>query len=299
MKLQKNCTNFDFLEYRLKFPPVDKINFIVSRCRGKRVLDLGCVQHSFKWATNDQNWLHKKISNVASYILGIDYLKSDIKELKKLGFNIICADVTKPLYLKRKYDVIVAGDLIEHLVNFEGFFNNLKNFLSTDGEILIVTPNPFYINRYFYTAFKNSIVVNPEHTCWIDQITLNQLAERFGFTTTEIHYIKDSWNLGFLIQESKNQFYDMHHGKWIKINPSKIGIIRRVYRRSLTLLYFLYCKFTQKRDFNKYDDFERADSLERYVIERFFQLFWNCYKLFIIKSELNKYERYISILKLK
>jgi len=142
-------------------------------------------------------------------------------------------------------------------------------------------------------------VINPEHTCWIDPIALNQLAERFGFTTAEIHFIKHSWKLGFLILESKDQIYDMFHGKWVRIASPRIGIIRKIFRKSLTLLYFLYCKVTSKFDFNKYGDLERADLLERYVVQRFFHLFWGFYKLFIIKSDLNKYELYISVLKLK
>ena len=31
--------------------------------------------------------------------------------------------------------------------------------------------NPFYREQYFYVAFKNSLIVNPEHTCWIDPLT--------------------------------------------------------------------------------------------------------------------------------
>lgn len=291
--------NFNFLESRLKFPAVDRVGFFVDRCRGKKVLDLGCVQHSVKWATTSPNWLHKKLYDVASYVLGIDYLKPDVDKLRKLGYNIINGDVTKPLHLAEKFDVIISGNLIEHLANFEGFFNNLRDWLSSGGEVLISTANPFYMDQYFYSAFKNSITINPEHTCWIDPIALNQLAERFGFTTSEIYFIKDSWKLGFLILESKNQIYDMFYGEWVRIGPLRIGVIRRIFRKSLTLLYFLYCKVTSKYDFNKYEDPVRVDMLERLIVEKLFQIFWNFYKLFVIKSDINKYELYISVLKLK
>lgn len=296
----KIMTNFKFIETRLKFPPIDRVAFLLSRCSGKKVLDLGCIQHSSEWATKkNSNWLHKKLYDVAHYVLGIDYLEPDVIELRRLGFNIIHGDVTKPLHLVEKFDVIIAGNLIEHLDNFEGFFNNLKNWLSFGGEILISTANPFYIDQYFYTAFKNNIVINPEHTCWIDPIALNQLAERFNFTTKEFYFVKDVWKLGFLISESKTQIYDMFHGKWLRIAPPRIGMIRNIFRKSLTFLYFLYCKFTSRFNFNKYDELEREDLLERYVVERLFQLFWFFYKLFIVKSDLNKYELYISVLTFK
>jgi len=291
--------NFEFLESRLKFPAVDRVAFVLSRCCGKKVLDLGCVQHSSEWAIRSPNWLHKKLYHVASYVLGIDYLKHDVEKLKRLGFNIIFGDVTKPLHLDEKFDVIIAGNLIEHLANFEGFFNNLKSWISHGGEVCISTANPFYMDQYFYSAFKNSIVINPEHTCWLDPIALNQLSERFSFTTAEIYFIKNSWNLGFLISESKNQIYDMFHGKWVRIGSPRIGVIRRIFRKRLTLFYFLLCRVTSKYDFNKYKDPVRVDMLERLIVEKLFQIFWNFYKLFIIKSDINKYELYISVLKFK
>jgi len=290
-------TNFEFLKARIK-TPVSRTEFILSRCRGKKVLDLGCVQHSFEMATKNPNWLHKKLYNVAQYVLGIDYLKQDIKKLKELGFNIIYGDVTNPIHLDEKFDIIIAGNLIEHLANFEGFFSNLKTWLSPSGEVLISTPNPFYIDQYFYIAFKKSIFISPEHICWLDPVALNQLAERFGFKTTEIRFIDCSWKLGSLILESENQYYDILNDKWVMSGSLRIGIIRRFFRKSLTLLYFIICKIFSRCDLYKYSDIEQADILERFVVEKSFQLFWNFYKLFIVKSDLNKYEDYISVLKL-
>jgi len=289
--------NFGFLKTRLK-APVNRTEFILSKCQGKKVLDLGCVQHSFEMATKNPNWLHKKLYNVAQYVLGIDYLKEDVKKLKELGFNIICGDVAEPIPLDEKFDIIIAGNIIEHLLNFKGFFDNLKSWLSPGGEVLISTPNPFYIDQFFYIAFKKSIFISPEHICWFDPVVLNQLAERFGFKTIEIRFIESSWKLGALILESEIHHYDILNDRWIRIGSPRIGIIRRFFRKSLTLLYFLVCKIFSRCDLYKYNELERADILERFVAEKFFQLFWRFYKLFIVKSDLNKYEDYISVLKL-
>lgn len=288
-------TNSLFFKEKIKSPPIDRAGLIVSKCRDKKVLDLGCVQHSFKHAKNNQDWLHKKISDVASYILGIDYLENDVKKLKEIGYNVIQGDVTKPLNISTKFDVIVAGNLIEHLVNFEGFFNNLKNWLAPNGEILISTANPFYIDQFFYSAFKKSIVINPEHTCWIDLVALNQLASRFGFSTAEIYFIKEAWKLGYLILEDEYQTYDMLEDRWIRLH-GKISSLRRFIRKIIVILYFLYCKITG-RNFYKYKKLDREDLVERVAINKMFQFFWFFYKLFIKKSFLNKHELYISILK--
>jgi SAM-dependent methyltransferase len=290
-------TNYEFLKSCIKHPPVERIAFLSSRCHGKKVLDLGCIQHTSKWAINDPNWLHKRLHDNAEYLLGIDCLEADVIELNRLGFNIFNGDVTKPLPLSEKFDVIIAGNLIEHLSNFEGFFLNLHNWLAPGGEVLITTANPFYMDQYFYSAFKNNIVINPEHTCWMDPVALKQLAERFSFKTVEIFFVKDSWKLGFLILEGRHQVYDMFDGKWTRKVPPKFGLIRQIFRKNLVLLFRYYCKVTSRFDFNKYGDQEWADSLERYIVGKIFSLFWNLYKLLIIKSNLNKYELYISVLK--
>ncbi|GAB6272763.1 MAG: hypothetical protein STSR0003_26140 [Smithella sp.] len=290
-------TNFDFLSSCINQPPVDRNAFFLSRCCGKKVLDLGCVQHTSKWALNNPNWLHKKIYDHAEYVLGIDWLEDDVLELNRLGFNIISGDVTKPLELNEKFDVIIAGNLIEHLSNFDGFFLNLDNWLVQNGEVLISTANPFYMDQYFYSAFKNNIVINPEHTCWLDPVALKQLAERFLFQTTEFYFVKGGWKLGFLILEGRDQIYDMFDGTWKRTGREKFSFVRQVFRKVLVRVFRNYCRVTGRFDFNKYKEHEWADSLERHIIAKVFSLFWNFYKLLIVKSNLNKYELYISVLK--
>lgn len=287
--------NFDFINNCCK-EEVNRVEFILSKCRGKKVLDLGCVQHSFKWAINSPEWLYKKIQSVAHYVLGVDYLQSDIEELKKLGFNVISGDVTRHLPIEDKFEVIVAGNLIEHLANFEGFFLNLKRLLIPDGIVLISTANPLYFDHYFFSALKNSILINPEHTCWIDPIALNQLALRFGFKIREFHFIKGGWKLKDMIFENKNQTYDMFHGRWI--SRTSPNFFEKILRKILYNLFRLLCKFNSKlNSFNsKYDEDELEDRLYKYFVSQLFQLFWGIYKIFIIRRKINKYELYIALL---
>jgi SAM-dependent methyltransferase len=193
---------------------IDKESFIEEKCRDKTVLDLGCIRHSADYALKDQNWLHKKIKAVAKKVSGVDYLPEEIEKLSRRGYDIIFGDVTKPLKIEDKFDVIVAGDLIEHLSNFEGFFTNCRNLLKPYGILIITTPNPFYSGFFHYIALKRSYLANPEHTCSIDPQCLLQLCERFGFVIDEIYFIHKSWEPGSLICENENHVYDILNGKW-------------------------------------------------------------------------------------
>ena len=208
-------------------PPVDKITFIQDACRDKEVLDLGCIRHNAEFATKDPRWIHQKIKDVAKTVIGIDYLEKEVEKLKKLGYDIRSGDVTKPLPLTVQFDVIIAGDLIEHLTNFEGFFENCKRLLKNGGVLIISTPNPFFSDEFHYVAYKRNFLINPEHTCWIDPQALSQLALRFGFQITETHYLINPWRLGGLMCESRGFEYDILNDRW-KNNSLPTKILRFV-----------------------------------------------------------------------
>src|SRR3990172_3495588 len=77
--------------------PINKEAFIQEKCRGKTVLDLGCIRHSAEFALGDLNWLHKKIKEVAEEVIGVDYLDGEIEKLQDAGYHIHFADVTKKI----------------------------------------------------------------------------------------------------------------------------------------------------------------------------------------------------------
>jgi len=214
---------------------VDRGLFIQERCRGKRVLDLGCVRHNAAFALKDPDWLHKKIASVAAEVVGLDYLREEVNKMAQAGYNIIFGDVTKPLDVKGRFDVIVAGDLIEHLTNFDGFFENCIRLLKPDGILIISTANPFYSGEFHYLAFKSNFLVNPEHTCWIDPQCLAQLSERSGFRIDEIHYVKDPWRLGAIISETSRRRYDIHKDTW-----SGDSLVFKIFRVAVGKIFDLF-----------------------------------------------------------
>lgn len=210
----------------LKKEKVNKIEFIKNKCKGKSVLDLGCVRHDADYSIGDPNWLHRHLHEVSKSIVGVDYLEHEVSKLNQLsGFTIIVADVTKPLPISEKFDVIVAGDIIEHLTNFEGFFENITRLLKPDGCLIISTGNPYYRDGFFFALLKGEAFINPEHTCWIDQKCLSQLVQRFSLEVTESYWIKDSqWALRAYISATEDN-YDLFTNRWK--GSSRISILKR------------------------------------------------------------------------
>lgn len=169
-----------------------KLRFFIKNCKDKKVLDLGCVDH------NPENyksgfWLHKAISAYASSCIGLDYYKDGVNYLNNAGFNVVSADAQN-FDLNETYDVIAAGDLIEHLTNFDGFFYSCWRHLVNDGLLLISTPNPWCWKYIMYYAFNRKMNrINPEHTVWFCERTLQLMAKRFGFSVSSVSFCSRRW----------------------------------------------------------------------------------------------------------
>jgi 2-polyprenyl-3-methyl-5-hydroxy-6-metoxy-1,4-benzoquinol methylase len=172
-----------------------KIAYITKRCAGKDVLDLGCVQHTTT-AYLSKNWLHKAIIKVAKSTKGLDLYSDGVKALQAQGYDVVYGDA-QDFNIGQKYDVVVAGDLIEHLSNFDGFFNSINRHLKDDGVLLIATPNPWHWVRCVRSAMGQRIIVNPEHTAWFCPDTVRLIGKRFGLEVVDVGYgserFKDSF----------------------------------------------------------------------------------------------------------
>ncbi len=157
--------------------------------RGKKVLDLGCVRHNLK-ETTKKGWLHGEIVKWASEVVGVDYLEGEINALKQEGYNVVCANVEN-MDLNDTFDVIVAGDIIEHLTDFRGFLESVHKHMRPDSIFLISTPNPITPLRFFRLLMSGKVRANKEHTCWFTEKVLRQLLKRFGFQLKASTYVDD------------------------------------------------------------------------------------------------------------
>jgi len=162
-----------------------KISYVTNRCRGKTVLDLGCVQHDPAWE-NSKRWLHKAIKLVAKDVTGLDLYKPGVDTLVQKGYNIVHGNAEHFVFDKA-FDVIVAGDLIEHLSNFGNFLESCVSHMSTESKLIICTPNPWHWHRVLRATFKD-VPVNGEHTCWLCPTTLKQLAKRYNLRVQHFEY---------------------------------------------------------------------------------------------------------------
>jgi len=172
---------------------IKKQDFILEKCKGKKILDLGCIDHNlYNEKIMINKWLHNRIKNVADSIIGVDLLEEMIPKLNKNGFNIVYGNVEELESISdiknETYDLIIAGDLIEHLFNVGKFLSSVKSFFHAETELIITTPNCFsssFVSPFYFRGYEK---VREDHTCWYSEKTLIQLLKMNDFEIKEFNY---------------------------------------------------------------------------------------------------------------
>ena len=155
-------------------------DIIKQHVANKNILDIGSVGQTDSYSL----WTLYRQFNVKS-VIGID-IEEITNENKKL-FNISLPDFSSQIVtgdmetysFDKEFDVIVAGDVIEHVKNQGLFLLNIRKHLKKGGELIITTPN-----AKWPTVFLKP---NPTHSLWHDRYTLKRILESSGF---KIDYFK-------------------------------------------------------------------------------------------------------------
>ena len=177
--LQAKAFRLDTLRRAYALPVVSRIPYLAKLAGGKRVLDVGVVEHTAVHETK-QDWLHREIAKSAAYCLGVDVLEADIKILQTTGYNVQVCDITREDPGDR-FELIVIGEVIEHVGSPEEFFHAAKRLLVPGGRLVITTPN-----AYYWKQIRNQIRRHKSRCESVDHVTLlfpsgmAEMAERSG-----------------------------------------------------------------------------------------------------------------------
>ncbi|WP_084100820.1 class I SAM-dependent methyltransferase [Knoellia flava] len=167
-------------------PIPDRSEFVVARCAGRRVLDIGCVAHDVERMKSPQ-WLHSRVAVAASSCVGVDVLPEGVAQMRKAGYDVIAHDLTRgpgPLANADPFDVIVAGELIEHVPSLDMLFTAACDLLAPDGELIITTPNPWAPHRVA-AGQRGDCWENVDHILFAFPSGIAELAERHGLVLRE------------------------------------------------------------------------------------------------------------------
>jgi len=154
----------DYIEkmiHRVPAAPVFKREeYLLKATRNKRIMDIG--------ASGPMAELLKK--EAASYT-GLDIVPGATVD------HVINLDTADSLPPADDIDIIVAGEVIEHVSNAGHFLDLLH---ATGKQVILTTPNAFGAAGILQIQ-KGIEMVNKEHVSWYSYHTLKVLIERHGF----------------------------------------------------------------------------------------------------------------------
>jgi len=168
---------------RLRVPrPVRRLAYVAGRCAGKDVLDLGCFDETALVKRGTGEWLHGEIARVARSVIGIDNSRTIPAEGIETGptSRILRGDVMDLAALARgrSVDIVVAGELIEHLPRPLEFLSRIRESLP-GRELILTTPNATSLTNVLI-ALASRESNHPDHIQLFSYKTLNTLAARAG-----------------------------------------------------------------------------------------------------------------------
>ncbi len=172
---------------------VQRVEFIKQLCAGKKVLHLGCTNWPYTAEAIETNGLlHLELEKVASELYGFDYDQEGIDFLTNAGStNLFRADLEKldEVDLDETFDVIVAGEMIEHLNNPGLFLEGIQRFMRPDSKLIITTINAYSAMRLAMYGLRGqggaAEPVHPDHVAYYSYSTLKVLIERHNLQIDE------------------------------------------------------------------------------------------------------------------
>lgn len=174
--------------YLLDRKIVNREKYILQMCSGKKVLHIGCADWPLtETQIENGKWLHGQLSQVARECIGVDISKDAISLLSEIyGVSNIKYGDAEQLELREedKYEVIVAGEVIEHLNNVGNFLKSMTNIMSEDSLLIISTTNAFCFRRMLGVAVGIESV-HPDHVSYYSHRTLETLCKRYGLAKVE------------------------------------------------------------------------------------------------------------------
>jgi len=158
--------------------------------KNKKVLELGSAS----------GYISKILKDNGCQVTAIEGNSKYIDELKKITDNVYCIDlddiILQDILNDQKFDVILLGDVLEHLKNPVDILKQIKSFLNESGYIVCSIPNVAHgsirlklLNGIF--NYTETGLLDKTHIRFYTFKTIISLLEETGFLITQLFTVKE------------------------------------------------------------------------------------------------------------
>jgi 2-polyprenyl-3-methyl-5-hydroxy-6-metoxy-1,4-benzoquinol methylase len=106
---------------------------------GKQILDVGCGDGS----------IASLLTSQGNRVVGLDVSSAAIRVAKRRGIQTYSLNLEEkwPERFRHQFDLVFAGEIIEHIYNTDSFLENIRKVLKKNGQLLLSTPNVASLGR--------------------------------------------------------------------------------------------------------------------------------------------------------
>jgi SAM-dependent methyltransferase len=144
---------------------------------GRRVLDLGCRDGALTQAYLPGN-----------EVVGVDADREALAAASGLGIETHWADLDQPLgFADESFDVVVAGELLEHLRDPHALVGEIRRVLRPGGTFVASVPNAYRLKGRLRFLFGRPPESDPTHLQMFSAGHVRGLLG--GFTDPQLHFV--------------------------------------------------------------------------------------------------------------
>lgn len=179
---------------------VDRDSFLLDMCRGKKVLHLACAAWpaTQMWC-DDESLLHLRMLKVAERVAGFDWSEPGLAVLEERGvpdlhrLNLLEPDQVRAGWSQLGFepDLIIAGELLEHLDRPGLVLENCRKVMSPACKMIITVPNAFSVRGLLH-VLRGYEKVAPDHVSYYSYSNIRELSERNGYDLDCVNWYRYS-----------------------------------------------------------------------------------------------------------
>jgi SAM-dependent methyltransferase len=185
------------IRWRHRLPrggPVIRHDALIDLARNCRVVHVGFVDELAASKLAQGVWLHSRLAAAASSIVGLDADSEGVEWARGEGFEAYVVDAQSAEAVAalelEPADLVVAGEVIEHVDAAGPFLRALRVLVRDDGRLALTTPKAYRLLN-FIAPLTGAELVHPDHTAWHSPQTLRTLLGRSGWAVEEIVYYRN------------------------------------------------------------------------------------------------------------